>query len=999
MNIIDRGQKLIEVAETIKVHLWDDQDKDTLQEIVTYMQEEQASLPSSPISYYYAFDPLFEMLERPENWTAFDHRLLSFITSTNYWKNQSGNRRSFYNDGFSNEFFQWLMRQVDAEQGRQTVEAAANGLKPYGITEVEVLEGLLTNISYGEGFVHTDGSLNSAGLFTLAQAPQQFKQIQQWLNNREELFIEILLQHNPALAEQYLKDILSIRKDDEGEKMIYLPSVEALLKKDAVRYEEPILKALEKVTSPSCRFAISRFLTEYFPEKYQSKALQYAYEYLDGLRRQMVEKGASFRAQHRWDPKTNQYTSALNEQIDYILTQEGLKAREYLHELMKYYQNVDEDVLETIVRHLGQEGLELLMEGLKVDINQSYSGPSYYRKFFALLSKLDYSAYYPQIWALAKHKSKKMREMAAVTLSKLGETAIPEATALLNAKSGDHRQTGALILSLIPGDTSRKLLVDALNQEKNDDARDLMLESLAATMPQLGTPEALAEKVAGAKSRGKLEKPLEKWLDDEALPKLYWKDSGKEIDALTIRFLLYRQSRAKDIRPDIEAKPLLNAIDRTQSGAFANKLLKMYFESGADAKQKFCLTLGGLLGDNDTIDLLKSRVTQWADASRGKMAEYAVKALALSGTNKALRMVEFFSRKYKSKNKNIGEAARQAFVIAAEELGVTAYELADSIIPDFGFDGLFREFTVKDEPFRAFIDNNFKLAYLNEDNKLMKSPPKGTDKELVEEFKEIGKEIRDIVKSQSSRLEQYLVIQRKWPVEKWQGFFMGNPVMFAYAVRLIWGIYDTDGNLLFTFRCLEDQTLVNRENDEFELPEEHLIGMVHPISLSSEDIDFWTEHLADSDIEPIFPQLNRPVVSLKEEDQAKKMSYQFQHVKVGGYHFVGQMDKLGWSRGSVIDGGGISSYYKNFPDLAIAAFINVEGIGVGYYDDDAVMQELYFVKMGSIAIGSYTYDEPSDTNDPRLIVFEQVPPIVYSEVFSDLQQLVPQTEEAEEAIT
>jgi len=238
-----------------------------------------------------------------------------------------------------------------------------------------------------------------------------------------------------------------------------------------------------------------------------------------------------------------------------------------------------------------------------------------------------------------------------------------------------------------------------------------------------------------------------------------------------------------------------------------------------------------LLGDDQTIELLKSKVVQWAENGRGKMAEYAVKAIALSVTNKALQTVEFFSRKYKSENKNIGEAAQQAFAIAAEEMGISAYELTDSIIPDFGFVGLFREFEVNQEPFRAFIDTDFKLAYLNEDGKVLKSPPKNTDKALVKEFKEIGKEIRDIVKSQSSRLKQYLVTQRKWNSEAWQAFFMGNPVMFAYAVRLIWGAFDQDGQLRFTFRCLEDQTLVNQAEEECELSPEHSIGMVHPLRL------------------------------------------------------------------------------------------------------------------------------------------------------------------------
>jgi hypothetical protein len=703
------------------------------------------------------------------------------------------------------------------------------------------------------------------------------------------------------------------------------------------------------------------------------------------MRQQMIQQGERFREPFRPNADWRLSTNLLVEQIDFVLAREGLKAKDYLHGLLRDCRQINVRVLETIVKHLGQDALDLVMEGLRMDITKiPYDGSTYYRGFFALLSGLRYEMYYPQIWALTRHKSKKMREITAVALSKLGAEAIPGARALLEAKAGDQRQTGALMLSLIPGEESRGILLDALNKEKNDDARDLMLESLLDTLSLPGMPEAIAEAVRLAQQRGKLDKPLEPWLDETKLPALCWKDTGEALDLLTVRFLLYRQSRPKEVRTDPEARPLLDRIDRGRSAPFANALLKAYLESGADAKHKYVLTLAGRLGDDATVALLQAKVTQWADAARGKMAEYATKAIALAGTNKALRAVEFFSRKYKSKNKNIGEAAQQAFVVAAEEMGITPYELADSIIPDFGFGGLFREFHANGEPYRAFVDNQFKLAYLDEDGKVLKSPPRGTDKALTEEFKEIGKEIKDIVKSQSGRLEQYLVTQRKWPADRWQAFFGGNPVMFAYAVRLVWGVYDEHGGLQFSFRCLEDQTLANRENDETELPEGSLIGMVHPMDLPAEEIAYWTEHLADSDVEPIFPQLHRPVIALPPAEAATKMSYAFRDVKVGGYQFVSRMEKMGWFRGSVVDGGGIASYYKNFADLNVAAFVNLQGIGVGYYDADAELQEVYFVRLGSVRTGSYSYDEPGDAGDERLIPFGQVPAVVYSEVMSDL---------------
>jgi len=47
----------------------------------------------------------------------------------------------------------------------------------------------------------------------------------------------------------------------------------------------------------------------------------------------------------------------------------------------------------------------------------------------------------------------------------------------------------------------------------------------------------------------------------------------------------------------------------------------------------------------------------------------------------------------------------------------------------------------------------------------------------------------------------------------------------------------------------------------------------------------------------------------------------------------------------------------------------------------------YFAKAGSIERGSYVYNEPSP-DDPRILPFEQVPAVVYSETLSDLKAII-----------
>jgi hypothetical protein len=696
--------------------------------------------------------------------------------------------------------------------------------------------------------------------------------------------------------------------------------------------------------------------------------------------------------------------------IDKLLQTDLKNFKPYLEKFVAETSRFNDQIVKVVEKNLKQESIPLLFTMLKADGKKN--GRSFFKTAFEAIQKHDFTAFEDTLWELAKGKNKGVRELVAVTLSKQKDRAIPHAEKmLLEGKNADTRQSGALILSLIGNEKTKKILMKALNAEKSDDARDLMLTNLADKLYKKAGEKEVAEMVAYAKERGKLDKQVEKWIDESKLPALHFQ-SGKKLDLDTVRFLLYRMSRAKEMKSDIEAKVVLNLIDRSKSGAFAKEIFTLYLGNGADSKQKYCLALAGLLGDDEVVQILRSTVQRWAEntlkwfqddngnwqqsgeGARLKMAEYAVGALALIGSNKALRAVEFFSRKYRSKNKNIGEAAKNSLKTAAEELGISPYELADSIIPDFGFEGLFKTFDIKGAEYRAFIDNDFKLAYFDENNKKLKSPPKGTPEELKTEFKEIAKEVRDIVRSQSDRLEQYMVIGRRWTKENWERFFLGNPIMFVYAIKLIWGEFDKQGKLVKTFYCSEDTTLLSLEDDEVSIDDENMIGMLHPLHISVQEVKNWQDKFYELGIETIFNQMGRAIYDLPEEEKNMLISNRFHNRKVDARAAVGYFEKLGWQRGSVVDGGMVSAYRKSFEEAGVDAVVEVDGIFVGYYDyDDAHLGRLFFVKTGSIQFGSYTYDEPNDEKDKRLIPFKEVSHIIYSEIISDLEKIAPKPEE------
>jgi hypothetical protein len=370
------------------------------------------------------------------------------------------------------------------------------------------------------------------------------------------------------------------------------------------------------------------------------------------------------------------------------------------------------------------------------------------------------------------------------------------------------------------------------------------------------------------------------------------------------------------------------------------------------------------------------------------------------GTDVALCAVDALSIRYRSKQKNIGKAASESFAEAAERLGMTVEELGDRVVPWLGFErDTPRVIEHGEKRIEVGIGMDFKLSYRDlVKEKTIKSLPAAIPAEVKKDFKELGATLREVVKGQLVRMENLMVRQFRWPRQLWEELYLAHPLLLPFAARLVWGVYDGVGNLQATYRALEDRTLTNEEDDEFELPQEEgiTIGIVHPLELSPEQRQAWASHLADYDIQSPFLQLERPVVFVADDEKQTKMATKYRGTSINAMTFKGRAERLGWLRGSVCDGGGITSYRKSFPGAGADGILGLEGmyIGIDMYED-IHLEDFCFVRSGSVTFGSYTYDEPGNQDDERLLAFGQVPPIVYSEIMGDLTKIVGKKEEKE----
>jgi hypothetical protein len=169
------------------------------------------------------------------------------------------------------------------------------------------------------------------------------------------------------------------------------------------------------------------------------------------------------------------------------------------------------------------------------------------------------------------------------------------------------------------------------------------------------------------------------------------------------------------------------------------------------------------------------------------------------------------------------------------------------------------------------------------------------------------------------------------------------------------------------------------------LPTEGTIRMVHPVELDEATISAWLQHLADYEITPPFPQLNRPIVRVSPAESEALWWEKYQGYVMNGGALKGRYLKAGWERGSVQDGGVYSTLWKEFPAAGVQAVLETAGMSIGYEQAyNTAIERLAFARTDTIKRGSYVYDDLKEL-DERIIKLGDVPPIIFSEIAADLQ--------------
>lgn len=596
--------------------------------------------------------------------------------------------------------------------------------------------------------------------------------------------------------------------------------------------------------------------------------------------------------------------------------------------------------------------------------------------------------------------------------------------AKLSGKKVSERETSLRIIeewkqnNIIPASSMESVKEDIkalLSKEKNQKLRNLANSILDVEEDsEISNDEMVKNIVRGSK------KSSFEWLELDNIPEMRFiaKEDEGDMNYLVhstnilskklsfaekcseeyIRALLLCYS--KENKPFIskDAQRLSKEINKEDLEMLANYVFDKWVESGEENRKKWAAFFGIIYGGNSIIDKVKREILDLSKKKKLALVGDLIKALALTGTPSALLVVDGISRKFKYTS--VKEKAKEALVFAANEMGITQDELSDRIVPNLGFDKYgYRRFSYGEREFTVVLTHDMELSIYDEDGKKYKKMPvpgKRDDEEIAKEsyseFKALKKEIKDISSIQKIRFEAALSKERRWKISAWKENFVHNPIMNIFAIGLIWGEYK-DGKLVNTFRYLGDGTFTTIDDEELDLTDDSLIGLIHPLELTTEELEGWKNQLEDYEINQPINQLNRKIFKVTDDEALEKSFTGLGGRVVRGNSFAEKLLAQGWKRGDNIDSGYYCELLKEDLSLNIGVQLNVESISMYYMDEESTIYDMRFydIEKTKKIMNTTGYIKESDA-----VTLCEVPEKFFSEAVYDVEKASEGYERVEE---
>ncbi|MEJ3652151.1 DUF4132 domain-containing protein [Actinomycetes bacterium KLBMP 9759] len=351
------------------------------------------------------------------------------------------------------------------------------------------------------------------------------------------------------------------------------------------------------------------------------------------------------------------------------------------------------------------------------------------------------------------------------------------------------------------------------------------------------------------------------WVETAALPQLLLAGRRVAVPADVLPHVITALALCQVGAPYAGAEQLREACDPASFAEVGRTLFELWWNAGMPAKDGWALASLGVSGDDATARMLAPLISAWPGEGGHARAVTGVDVLAGIGTEIALMQLDRIARK--AKFAGLKKRAQAKIAEVADALGLSAEQLADRLVPDFGLDAAGtmtldygpRSFTVGfDEQLRPFVTDG--------SGKRLKNLPKpGTkdDPALAPEahrrFATLKKDVRAIAADQVGRLELAMLTGRRWTGRELADHIVAHPLLVHLARRLVWARW-ADDTVITSFRVAEDGSFADIDDETAAIPDDAEVGIPHPVHIA-EALATWSDVFADYAILQPFQQLGR----------------------------------------------------------------------------------------------------------------------------------------------
>jgi predicted DNA-binding WGR domain protein len=488
--------------------------------------------------------------------------------------------------------------------------------------------------------------------------------------------------------------------------------------------------------------------------------------------------------------------------------------------------------------------------------------------------------------------------------------------------------------------------------EVAEPVRRRLLELDEAQPPPFGreeTPDWLRAAMAGIKP-GRATPPPGGTLVTE-LPPVIMEDRCLNDEQITAVLTALQGSSLAQPHPLVAA--LQRRADRTALDRFAWKLLELWLTAGARPKESWALFSVGLLGGDEAVLKLAPLIREWPAEGRNAQAILALDCLQAIGTDTALMQIGNITQTIRFKGarfKKLKARADECIEAIAVARGLSRAELEDRMVPDCGLDERgSRTFEFGSRKFQLVLGPEMQPMLCEETGSLRSDLPKPGAKDdpdkarqAAADWKLLKKQVAEVARIQSTRLEQAMVMGRRWTPGEFETLLARHPLMTSLARRLVWGAYDERGRLAATFRVTEDQTYADVQDKMFTLEPYLQVGITHPLHLDEEEHAAWGELLSDYEVFPPFPQLSRKVHRLEPREIGQTEITRCEALELPAQTLIGILERLGWAHGPV-EWDAVSEYIKPFPAARVTAILQYKSARSTNYMGDLELKHCFFI--------------------------------------------------------